>query len=176
MSTSTDPASPWASQFDLTTSARAMRRFTSIERRLFVVVGQWVQSETTTAAKLQFAQQCYHHHWHAELLTTLLPTPAEQYSAAYLEEDDPHTPGHVRAAGETLAKLVDLAHHTDSSARLAGLYGVVLPDLAACYQAHLGHTVPHTDGPTRRVLALILTDLATDLALGKALLPAQARP
>jgi hypothetical protein len=176
MSTSTDPATPWDSHFDLITSARSIGRFVSIERQLFAVVGQWVQSETDTAAKLHFAQQCYHHHWHAELLTTLLPTPVEQYPAAYIDDDDPHTPGHIRAASDNLVKLGGLANQTASSTRLAGLYGVILPDLAACYQAHFRHTVPQTDGPTRRVLSLILTDLATDLALGKALLSAVPQP
>jgi hypothetical protein len=160
MSTS-DSAAVWTSHLDLISSARAMRRFASIERGLFAVIGQWVRSEIDTAAKLQFAQQCYHHHWHAELLTTLLPTPAEHYPTAY--EDD------IVHAGRRVDALDHLATKRDTTGRLDQLAGVVLPELIAEYRRHLDRTVPHTDGPTIRVLGLILNDIETDLRIAQQL-------
>jgi FMN phosphatase YigB (HAD superfamily) len=149
--------------FDLTTpfglmeSGRRLRELAAIERRLFELVGQWVQIETNLTAKLQFGEQCYRHMQHSTLLESLLPTPAEQYPAAYRDAVD-------------LELLRPIEAATTSSARLLSLYPDVLHELAARYQAHLRRTAAITDGPTIRALRLILSDLQSDRQRGQQLI------
>lgn len=170
----------WTTSFDFMEAGRRLRRFARLERRLFELVGQWVQPEPDLAAKLQFGEQCYRHVRHAELLEALLPTPANQFRAAYADPIDLDLDLDLNldlsSAGAALDAIglgltaADAA--LDSGARLRALYRGILAPLRAEYAAHLDRTNPITDAPTIGVLHLVLRDLENDLAVGERMLRA----
>ncbi len=157
--THTGGVNGWTTSFDFIESSRRLRRFAAIERRLFELVGQWVQPEQNMHAKLHFGQQCYRHVRHAEMLEGLLPTPDSQYPAAYAGPID-----------LDLLATADAAH--DSHDRLQALYSTILAPLRSEYLAHLDRTNPLTDAPTINALNAVLRDLDHDVTVGARLLSA----
>jgi hypothetical protein len=59
--------------------------------------------------------------------------------------------------------------------KLAGTYRVLLPHTATTYRDHLDHASPISDGPTIRVLRLVLSDQLDHWREGEALLQARLR-
>ena len=138
-----------------------------VEMRLFETLGAWSGAVADPRARALLATQSHHHAWHAELWHELLPAlphlpaadlvaPAEGDSemVASLAALDP-------AAGES---------EPGDAARLAAVYEEAMPRLRAAYEDHLERATAVTDGPTIRVLRLVLADLTEDTDAGLALL------
>lgn len=158
-----------------------------IETRLFEVLGRWSQIVPDPRARALLARQSRHHGWHAELWHELLP------ALPHLSYADLVAPNEAAAAGAAaLAALDELdpaegdgppdatpESDDDAAAALAVLTVVhreVLPRVRAAYAEHLEHTTPVTDGPTIRVLRLVLADLDEDAAAGDDLIAALTPP
>jgi hypothetical protein len=93
-----------------------------------------------------------------------------------LSADDPATAGATPAAdasspaGDRPEPDAGADPGEDAVARLTAVHRVAIPALVRAYEDHLERTTPVTDGPTQRVLRLVLADLAEDRAAGEALL------
>ncbi len=148
-------------------SGQRIGRHAWIEMRLFEVLGRWSGSVVDPQARALFARQSHHHAWHAELWHDLLPALPHLPASRLVVPDE--------ASARLAATLGDVDERTDPAtddgvaARLAAVYGVALPRLVDSYDDHLEHTTVVADGPTTRVLRLVLADLADDLAAGEAL-------
>jgi hypothetical protein len=96
------------------------------------------------------------HAWHAELFADRLPL------VAHLDPDALSVP--LPAMAAAAVSLDSAVQETDPSGRpaavLVGLAQVFLPRLLATYRAHRAVTVAVTDGPTMRVLDLVIDDEA----------------
>lgn len=155
-------------------SGQRIGRHAWIEMRLFEVLGRWSGSVVEPQARALFARQSHHHAWHAELWHDLLPALPHLPAAELVAPDD--------AAAQLVAALGDMDGSTEPAsddgvaARLDAVYGVALPQLVDSYTDHLEHTTVIADGPTTRVLRLVLADLADDRAAGEELRTARARP
>lgn len=170
-------------------SGERIGHHTWVEMRLFEIVGRWSGTVSEPRARDLLATQSYHHAWHAELWHGLLPALPHLASAELVA---PGTSGDAIVAA--LAALGDVGEGDgdgdsddgdgDGEAgeaggaggpdatltRLEALYGMALPALADSYTEHLERTTAITDGPTRRVLHLVMSDLETDRAAGLALI------
>lgn len=165
-----------------------------IETRLFEVLGRWSQLVPEPRARALLARQSRHHAWHAELWHDLLPalphlsgadlvapndtTEAAAAALAALDELEPPGEGERLVEGPAPHDAAPDADD-DPAAALAVLTVVhreVLPRVRAAYDEHLDHTTPVTDGPTIRVLRLVLADLAEDAAAGDELIAALTPP
>jgi hypothetical protein len=148
-------------------SGQRIGRHAWIETRLFELVGRWSGTVVDPRARALFGRQSHHHAWHAELWHGLLPALPHLPASGLVVPDE--------ASARLAATLVDLDDRTDPAAddgvaaRLDAVYGVALPQLVGSYTDHLEHTTVVADGPTTRVLRLVLADLADDLAAGEAL-------
>jgi hypothetical protein len=154
-------------------SGQRIGRHAWIEMRLFEVLGRWSGTVVDSRARALFARQSHHHAWHAELWHDLLPALPHLPASGLVVPDE--------ASAELAATLGELDERTDPAAddgvaaRLHAVYGVALPQLIDDYTDHLEHTTVVADGPTTRVLRLVLADLADDLTAGEALRADQAR-
>jgi hypothetical protein len=135
---------------DMLTRGRQIRRLRDLEARLFEIVGSWVQDEPDTAAKLLFGPVSFHHADHAETLAGLLPTPADQYPAAYTGDCD-----------LSILQPVELA--TTTAERLDALGHRVLPAVRLAYLDALSTARRQTDQPMIRLLERIFSELGHDL-------------
>lgn len=148
-------------------SGQRIGRHAWIEMRLFEVLGRWAGTVVDPRARALFGRQSHHHAWHAELWHDLLPALPHLPAAELVVPDE--------ASAELLATLGDVDERTDPAsddgvtARLDVVYGVALPHLVDCYTDHLERTTVVADGPTTRVLRLVLADLADDRTAGEAL-------
>jgi hypothetical protein len=135
-------------------AARRAAHFAWIERRLFEVVGGWVPSVPEPAVKLVLRAQSFHHAWHGELWTGLVPV------------------GWQGTVTPPAALFDRLAEEPTTGGRLAGLHSVVLPALRATYERELAGLGSGEvwGGPVRRVLTLVLDDERRDAEEGDRLL------
>jgi len=140
-------------------SGRRIGHHAWVEMRLFETLGRWSGSVREPRARALFASQSHHHAWHAEMWHGLLP------ALPHLPTSDLVTPTDDDAALVATLTALDEADEP-VAARLAAVYGTVLPHLVATYTDHLAHTTVATDAPTIRVLRLTLADLTADLAAG----------
>ena len=130
------------------------------ERRMFAVLGGWVQSVPEPAAKLLLDRHSAHHAWRAAQWWDRLPVLAGVDRDALVVAPDPATGAFADALADTATTV----------ARLAGAYRVALPRLSAAYRAHRSSTSPVTDGPTIRVLDLLGPDVEGDWRDGEVLI------
>jgi hypothetical protein len=147
----------------LAESARRLSAYTWIEQQLFAAVGGWVALVPEVNAKLMLGPHCYHHAWHAELFTGLLPTPVDVHP--YAQVVPPND-----AMVDAFAAMHQSAAPSQTIEKLVGLYRGVLPMMTATYRLHLARCSDVTDGPTRRVLELVLTDDDADVRDAEAIL------
>lgn len=148
-------AEPWS----LLGAARIIGGYVWLEERLFEVVGGWVPSVAEAVVKLRLEADSHHHAWHAALWRERLPV---------LQEFDPDA--FVAAATPTLEQtLAAVAQSVTTVERLVAVYRVLVPRLAVGYQRHLERASAITDGPTMRVLDLVLADERRDWQHGEAL-------
>jgi hypothetical protein len=150
--------------------ARLVGGYQWAERRLFEVLGAWVESEPQVQAQVLFDIYSQQHAWHAELLSEWLPVrdgvePGALVLPPTIEIDRLlATLSGTRADGGR-SGTVDLGSLTGEERpaggtlfRLAGVTRVVLPRLIAGYQLHLQRVAPVADAPLARCLRLVLRD------------------
>lgn len=142
----------------LEVSAALVGSYRWMEHQLFVLTGGWVQEMGDVEARLHLDLVSGEHGWHAELWEQRLPV---------LDRFDPERL--TRPVGPAMAPLMAglppaIAAVAEASGApgevlaLGALYRVVVPRLVATYEHHLSHAVPSTDGPTIRILRMVLRD------------------
>jgi hypothetical protein len=153
---STDPLSTTLTLF---ASAARLGALCWTERRLFEVLGGSVAALADPGAKLLVDRHAAHAAWRAEQWWARLPV------LAVVDRDElvAPPPGGVAQVYEVLAG----AERLGAPGRLAGLYRVALPRLAAAYRGHRALTSPVADGPVRRTLGQVEADIERDRAEGE---------
>jgi hypothetical protein len=142
-----------------------------VERRLFEILGTWVESEPLTEAQLLFDMYSQQHGWHAELFTERLPVvdslQADWTSRAPSVEVDrmlAELSGPVGFTSDATRAVIRGAHPSGrrpgggTLLRLVGLGRVVLPRLVTGYTSHLRRVSPVADGPLTRSLRFVVHD------------------
>jgi hypothetical protein len=130
-----------------------------LERRCFEILGGWVPDTPEHEAKALFAEQCYHHAWHAEVW-------GDRFPAGYGHELEAAT----TAASPALAAALDeLAAAPATAERLVGFYRVLQPRKIVAYDRLLRASSPVGDRPVLRWLELVLRDEVEDWRSGEAL-------
>lgn len=150
-------------------SSRRIGRHAWVESRLFETLGRWSGLVPDGRSRALFARQSQHHAWHAGLWKDLLPALPHLPDSELIVPDE-HDAEVVAGLDALDGDDATAASARSTTARLAAVYGLVLPHLTTTYAVHLEHTTEVTDAPTRRVLRLVLADLADDQAAGDALI------
>jgi hypothetical protein len=131
-----------------------------VEARLFEILGGWVASTADVDAKLIFDRHSQHHAWRADQWWDRLPVLADVDRQAL-----------VAAPSARVAALADrLPTLRGTVPRLAGVYRVALPRLAAAYQEHRLRANPVSDEAAIRTLDIMLPDVVGDWRQGEGLL------
>jgi hypothetical protein len=156
------PPPPPAPALTLEETARRLGHYRWIERRLFEVMGGWVQSVPEVDVKLALATHGPKHAWHAQLWTERAPL------LAHLAVGDLTVPPGDGVAAFMEAVAEPAGEH--SVERLVGAYRVVVPRLATAYDDHLRAAVAVSDAPVMRALGLALADEWDDWREGEALI------
>ena len=143
-------------------TAQRLGHYRWVEQRLFEVLGEWATTVNEAAVSTRLGVHCHHHAWHADLWRDRIPVIPD------VSPDAVTVPTSAAFAG-----FVDeVVAPTDTLERLVGVYRVLVPHLIDACRAHLAATNATTDGPTARVLALVLRDLEHDVADGESLVVA----
>jgi hypothetical protein len=156
----------------LESAARLVGSYQWVERKLFEVLGAWVESEPVPEAQLLFDVYSQQHAWHAELFAdrlpaldsvdtdslVLAPSAAVERMLAVLagvvrDGDSTDTDGTLLSPGGRL----DLPAR-GTLPRLVGVGRVVLARLVTGYTLHLRRVSPVVDAPITRCLRLVLRD------------------
>jgi hypothetical protein len=147
-------------------SAWRVGRHAWVEMRLFEILGRWSGTVAQPRARALLASHSHHHAWHAELWNGLLPAVPHLAVAELVAPDE--------ADAALIAGLdaLDEVGTDDADPRLRAVYREALPHLVRTYSGHLDLTTPVTDGPTIRVLRLVLADLDRDRTAGDELIDA----
>lgn len=148
------------STLGLRASATRLGHYRWVEQRLFEMLGQWATSVPEATVALRLGVHCHHHAQHADLWLDRLPALRDATPASLTDAPD-------AAVADVVAAV---AASADTLERIVGVYRVLVPHLAAACRDHLDHTNALTDGPTARVLALVLRDLDDEVAEGEALI------
>ena len=144
---------------DLFSSARRVGQLVWIESQVFELTGRWSATTPEPAARAFLTTASGHHGWHAELLSTLLPSvaggpPADDFVAA--------APAHL----EELARLESI---TDTAARLAGVWRGLVPAIASAAEEHIAVSSGVADAASHRLLRLVIRDEMDDSAIAERL-------
>lgn len=145
----------------LVVGARLLGHLAWVEQRLHGVLGGWVGTTTEPDAAVLFDRHAQHHAWRSTVLVERLPQLRELPRADLVAAPGPGV----------LDLLAVLASLTTTEERLAGTYGVVVPDLLATYRGFVTRLTPVADAPLQRWLPLLERDLATDAGAAAALRP-----
>lgn len=129
-----------------------------VEQRCFELLGGWVTSEEDPALKVAFAEDCYHHAWHAEVW-------ADRFPHGYGHELASATSPGGQGWGEVFDRLADAP---GSIERVSGFYRVLLPRKIAVYDHFADVLDPHADRPVVRWLDRVVADEVTDWRRGQA--------
>ncbi len=130
---------------DLVADARRFAGFYAVESALFLVTGRWIERFTEPAHRVRAATWNRYHAEHLELWSARYPTVDELPPIAEVIADaDVATVAAIEKPGEVA--------------------GLVLPRLAAAYDARAAHVDSRLDGPTARTLDLVRRDTAEELA------------
>jgi hypothetical protein len=165
-------AMPGGPALSLEVAARLVGSYQWVERRLFEVLGAWVESEPVPEAQLLFDIYSQQHAWHAELFADRLPAldsvdPGSLVLPPNAEVDRVLAvlAGVVRDGDSTDADgtLLPQGGRLDLPARgtlprLVGIGRVVLARLVTGYTLHLRRVSPVVDAPITRCLRLVLRD------------------
>lgn len=149
--------------FDLEATARLVGHYQWIEMQLFEVMGGWVQAVDDLEVKQLLATQSHHHAWHAQLWHQQLPELRELDSEALVAPPNEELVAFVQALREP-------ATPSTTVEKLVGVYRVLVPHKITAYTRHLEAASMVTDGPTIRVLEVILRDEMDDWRYGEMLL------
>lgn len=128
--------------------------------QLFEVLGAHVAATADPTVKPVLAAHAHHLAWHADLLAQRFPE-LDELDAATLT---------VPADAAIEQQVAILRHAPTTDELLYSTYRVVLPRLLADCSEHLAEVDALTDGPTARVLTLIVRDLVDDVRVGEVLL------
>jgi hypothetical protein len=153
---------------DIETAAHRTGGHRWIEQRLFEILGRWSVELAVPEAKSMLGSQSFHHAWHAELWGGCLP------SLPHLDPDGATAPPTPEVAA-FFEEVADEPGEHDAVARLAGVYRVVIPRLAAAYGHRAAGAHEVVDGPVLRALELIRPDLARDGERGERLVQSLLR-
>jgi hypothetical protein len=141
-------------------SARLAGSHCWLERRLFEVLGGWVEPTPEPAVKLLLDRHSGHHAWRAGQWWDRLPVL-----------DDVDRLSLVEAEPDALPEVLQtVAAAPDTVGRLAGTYRFALPRLWTRYARHLSLTTPVSDGSSIRTLSMAMADVEADWRDGEALL------
>jgi hypothetical protein len=138
--------------FTIDDASRFLGHAAWLEGRLFAAVGGWVSSTPNPTLKLVFARQSRRFGWHVELLEPVHPRTRDH---------DPEARSPLDAGWRTLTTRMLAATETES--RLDRLREA-LERAVGCYEEHLAAMRPLRDGPSLRVLGLVLEDDRSQLA------------
>jgi hypothetical protein len=140
-----------------------------VAARLFEVTGRWSTTVDDPRARAWLGAASRRYGWHAELWHGLLPavphlavselvSPSDELAPLLAELDGVDGPG---ATGD--ADRADGDDGADGrTARLAARTDRVLEAAIDALEQHRDATTPIADGPTLRVLSLVLADLRAD--------------
>ena len=142
---------------DMQENARRLGHQRWLHLQLFELLGGWAADTPEAHLRQVFAAHCHHHAWHAQLIADRLPK---------IDELDTETL--TVPADASVQQMVAQARAAATTAdRVALVYGTIHPRLISELAAHLHAVDPRTDGPTARVLTLVLRDLqAAALSVG----------
>jgi hypothetical protein len=124
-----------------------------VEHRLFELAGAWAGEEGEPAVRVFLAALSRLHGLLANEWYDRLPVRAGIDPSALV----------VPPPGPLEGVFAALGAEPDLRARLAGLTGVVLPQLLAAYNGHLAQASPVAEGPVMAVLRHARLVAATDL-------------
>jgi hypothetical protein len=144
------------------TLAQAAERFGAycwVERRLFELTGAWAAEATPPEVRIHLDVVSGQHGWHAGLWADRLPVL-----------DGVDHDALIRPGGPVAALFDELSRQPDTTARLAGLYRVVVPRLVVTYDRHLRRARAAADAPAVRALRLVRRDEVEGWQAGEALL------
>jgi hypothetical protein len=141
-------------------SARLAGGHCWLERRLFEVLGGWVESTPQPVAKLLLDRHSGHGAWRAEQWWDRLPVLADVDRESLVEADP-------ASLAEVLRRM---AVAPDTVGRLAGAYRFALPRLWNRYARHLALTIPTSDSSTIRTLGMAMADVEADWREGEVVL------
>jgi hypothetical protein len=141
-----------------------------VAARLFEVTGRWSTTVDDPRARVRLGVASRRYGWHAELWHGLLPAvphlgvddlvaPPDDLAPLLAEIDELDT-ADLGDRGDDRTTAGDGDADTE---KLTSLAGRVLPAVVDDLERHLAVTTPVTDGPTIRVLTLVLADLRADL-------------
>jgi hypothetical protein len=133
---------------DLASLARRAGEERWLSTRVFEIAGAWIATTPEHAAKGVFATLSAQHAWHAQLWHDRIPAIADI------------TPDAVTAPAndETATFIAALARPDETVERLVGMARVLLPYLATTHAVQREAIDATLDGPTARVLDLVLRD------------------
>jgi hypothetical protein len=158
-----EPLVPGGLQFPLPLtlqeSAALIGAYRWAEHNLFGLTGSWVQEVADPEIRLHLDLVSGEHAWHAELWEDRLPVVDGVDADALAASVGSALEAVYASVGPVLAS-VGAAHRETptTSLQLAVLYRFLIPRLVATYEHHLGHAVPATDGPTIRILRMVMRD------------------
>lgn len=179
MSSPGDPLAPGGLQFPLSLglreSAALIGAYRWAEHNLYLLAGSWVQDTDDPEVRLHLDLVSGEHGWHAELWEDRLPV-LDGVDREALSRPGPALEA-ACASVPVILESVSGEHPATSATvlRLAALYRFLIPRLVATYDYHLGNAVPATDGPTIRILRMVLRDEVESWQTGERLLQTALR-
>jgi len=127
--------------------------------RLAQLTGAWARDDRQASAALLFATHCPQFAWHADLWRARVPAQQAESTDERCRFD------------ESLIHSVDtMAVASDTIERLVSIYQLVLPRLLTTCNGLRAAVDARIDGPTARVLDLMVRDLTVMVDDGAALL------
>jgi hypothetical protein len=141
-------------------SARLAGGHCWLERRLFELLGGFVEPTPEPAAKLLFDRHSGHHAWRAGQWWDRLPVLDDVDRVSLVAADPAWRPEVLQALAAAEATV----------GRLAGAYRFALPRLWTRYARHLSLTTEVADSSSIRTLRMAMADVEADWREGEALL------
>jgi hypothetical protein len=160
------PNHPLAGSLSVEASAALVRHYRYVEERMMRIMGGWIALTPELPAKLLLGRHVWDCAQHADHWGRRLPelrAPAQQSE-----------PAHAGVAS-VMDALEGRERHHETPERLAGMYRVVKPHLAAVYEHHLACSNPIYEPPTRRILERCVDEERRHAAAGQVVLEALTR-
>jgi hypothetical protein len=146
-----------AGDFSVEASARVIRHYRYAEERMMRIMGGWIALTPELPAKLLLGRHVWDCAQHADAWGRRLPE-----LRAPAQRSEPANDAFVR-----FMDLVEMPEGRDQTAeRLVGVYGVLKPHLVGAYEAHLAHSNPIYEPPTRRILERLIAEERRHVAAG----------
>jgi hypothetical protein len=139
-------------------SARRLGALVWTERRLFEILGGWVQETPEAAVKVTFARVSRHHGEHAVAVASLLPATREH---------DPEASVHPEVDAEAAVAVAAACGST--AERLHAVTDRVGAGHLRALAAYLADAAPVRDAPGIRVVSGVLEEVRADLGSLEAL-------